>query len=226
MELERLIEAIEIMEVSGDISGDVADICYDSRQCTEKALFVAVPGLQTDGHDFVDDALQRGARYIVHERDLKYRPGCTFLKVADSRHALGVLGKVFFGDPSESLCLIGVTGTNGKTTVTYLLESVLKMAGVKAGVIGTVNYRYADRTLPAPHTTPESIELQKILREMADAGVTHVVIEVSSHAIDLHRVDDCSFDLGIFTNLSQDHLDYHHSMEEYFLTKKNSSVNT
>jgi len=220
VKLESLTEAIEILEVSGELSGDVADICHDSRRCADEALFVAVPGFQTDGHDFVDDALDRGARYIVHERALKYRPGCTYLRVADSRHALGVLGKVFFGDPSASLCLIGVTGTNGKTTVTFLLESILKMAGVKAGVIGTVNYRYADRIVPAPNTTPESLELQKMLREMADAGVTHVVIEVSSHAIDLKRVDECSFDLGIFTNLSQDHLDYHHSMEEYFLTKK------
>ncbi|NTV90860.1 MAG: hypothetical protein HGA22_10975, partial [Clostridiales bacterium] len=135
-------------------------------------------------------------------------------------HTLGILGKNFFGDPSAGVCLIAVVGTNGKTTVTYLLESILQTAGCPVGVLGTVNYRYGGKTLPAPNTTPESFEMQRILREMTDHGITHIVTEVSSHALDLRRVDDCAFDLGIFTNLTQDHLDYHRTMENYFQAKK------
>ena len=122
--------------------------------------------------------------------------------------------------PSAGLCLIAVVGTNGKTTVTYLIEAILRAAGITVGVLGTVNYRYGDQTFPAPNTTPESFEMQRIIREMADHGVTHVVSEVSSHAIDLGRVNDCAFDLGVFTNLTQDHLDYHGTMEAYFQAKK------
>jgi len=133
---------------------------------------------------------------------------------------LGVLAKNYFGNPSAKLCLIGVTGTNGKTTTTYLLESILSAAGCKCGVLGTVNYRYNNKIYLAPNTTPESYEMQKILRAMADEGVTHVIAEVSSHAIDLKRIDDCDFDLGVFTNLTHEHLDYHLTMENYFQAKK------
>jgi UDP-N-acetylmuramoyl-L-alanyl-D-glutamate--2,6-diaminopimelate ligase len=131
-----------------------------------------------------------------------------------------VLAKNYFGNPSARLCLVGVTGTNGKTTTTYILESILAQAGFKCGVLGTVNYRYNNKIYPAPNTTPESYEMQKILRAMADDGVTHVIAEVSSHAIDLKRVDDCDFDLGVFTNLTHEHLDYHLTMENYFQAKK------
>jgi UDP-N-acetylmuramoyl-L-alanyl-D-glutamate--2,6-diaminopimelate ligase len=131
-----------------------------------------------------------------------------------------VLAKNYFSNPSARLCLIGVTGTNGKTTTTYILESILTAAGCKCGVLGTVNYRYNNKTYPAPNTTPESYEMQKILRAMADEGITHVIAEVSSHAIDLKRIDDCDFDLGVFTNLTHEHLDYHLTMENYFQAKK------
>jgi UDP-N-acetylmuramoyl-L-alanyl-D-glutamate--2,6-diaminopimelate ligase len=140
--------------------------------------------------------------------------------VTSSRRALGVLAKNYFSNPSARLCLIGVTGTNGKTTTTYILESILTAAGCKCGVLGTVNYRYNNKTYPAPNTTPESYEMQKILRAMADEGITHVIAEVSSHAIDLKRIDDCDFDLGVFTNLTHEHLDYHLTMENYFQAKK------
>jgi UDP-N-acetylmuramoyl-L-alanyl-D-glutamate--2,6-diaminopimelate ligase len=139
--------------------------------------------------------------------------------VGDSRRALGMLGRNFFGDPSGALCLIGIVGTNGKTTVTFLLESILEAAGHRPGILGTVNYRFGSRVWPAPNTTPESLEMQRILRVMHDAGATHVVGEISSHALDLKRADDCDFDLGVFTNLSQDHLDYHGTMEAYFAAK-------
>jgi UDP-N-acetylmuramoyl-L-alanyl-D-glutamate--2,6-diaminopimelate ligase len=173
-----------------------------------------------DGHHYIQQAVDRGAKFIVHEREYSPSPGVTAFKVSDSRRVLGIMGRNFYGDPSSRLCLIGVMGTNGKTTVTYLLESILKTAGFRVGVLGTVNYRFDTQVLPAPNTTPESYEMQKILRTMVNAGITHVIAEVSSHAVDLKRVDDCAFDMGIFTNLSQDHLDYHGTKENYFKAKK------
>ena len=220
MHLRDVLKNIETLQTEGNLSGDVSSICYDSRQCRGNALFVAVPGLKYDGHDYIPEAVARGAKFIVHERDYKPPAGVTAVKVSDCRRALGVLGKNYFRNPSSDLCLIGVTGTNGKTTITFLLESILEAAGFRAGVLGTVNYRFNGKVLPAPNTTPESFEMQKILRTMADEGITHVIAEVSSHAVDLRRVDDCSFDMGIFTNLTQDHLDYHGTMETYFQAKK------
>ena len=220
MQLSLLMRGIDPLRTTGQPDGEVASVCYDSRHCGEGSLFVAIPGLKTDGHEFIADALARGARFIVHEGEFHPPAGVTAIRVRDSRRALGILGKNLFGDPSAGICLIAVVGTNGKTTVTYLHRIDPPGRGHAVGVLGTVNYRYSGKTLPAPNTTPESFEMQKILREMADSGVTHVVAEVSSHAIDLKRVDDCAFDLGIFTNLTQDHLDYHRTMENYFQAKK------
>ena len=221
MKLSGLLNGVDILDVSGDISGDASGLCYDSRKCEEGSVFVAISGAQFDGHDFVHDAVKRGARYIVYDRgSVPTVSGAACIHVRESRLALAVLSKNFYGSPSRDICLIGVTGTNGKTTVTYLLESILKAAGFSVGVTGTVNYRYGGTVFPAPNTTPESLDLQRMLREMVDAGVTHVVMEVSSHAIDLKRIYGCEYDLGIFTNLSREHLDYHRTMEEYFLVKK------
>ena len=220
MQIQAVIKDIDIIQVSGVLSGEVSAICYDSRTCGKDSLFVAVSGLKLDGHAFIKEAVARGAKFVVHEKDYSPPPGVTSIRVLNSRAILGVLGKNFYNDPSSHLCLIGITGTNGKTTVTYLLEAILKAAGFSVGVVGTVNYRFDNKELPAPHTTPESYELQNVLRIMVDQGVTHVVMEVSSHALDLRRVDECSFDMGIFTNLSQDHLDYHKTLEDYFQAKK------
>jgi UDP-N-acetylmuramoyl-L-alanyl-D-glutamate--2,6-diaminopimelate ligase len=220
VQIQAVIKDIDIIQVSGDLSGEVSAICYDSRNCGKDSLFVAVSGLKLDGHAYIKEAVDRGVKFVVHEKDYSPPPGVTSIRVPNSRAILGVLGKNFYSDPSSRLCLIGITGTNGKTTVTYLLEAILKAAGLSVGVVGTVNYRFNNREMPAPHTTPESYELQRILRIMADQGVTHVVMEVSSHALDLRRVDECSFDMGIFTNLSQDHLDYHETLENYFQAKK------
>ncbi|MCX5820969.1 MAG: UDP-N-acetylmuramoyl-L-alanyl-D-glutamate--2,6-diaminopimelate ligase [Deltaproteobacteria bacterium] len=220
MRLPLLMKEIEILGIVGDPDGEVRSVRYNSRLCEKDDLFVAIPGIRTDGHQFIGDALARGARFIIHERDFVPPAGITAIRVRNSRQVLGRLGDNFFGHPSASLCLIAVVGTNGKTTITYLLEAILRAAGHSVGVLGTVDYRYGERRFPAPNTTPESFEMQRILREMADHGITHVVSEVSSHAIDLHRVDDCAFDLGIFTNLTQDHLDYHKTMENYFQAKR------
>jgi UDP-N-acetylmuramoyl-L-alanyl-D-glutamate--2,6-diaminopimelate ligase len=214
-----VLQGVDVRKVTGDLSGDVRSLCYDSRQCSPGSLFVAVPGLKVDGHRFLDEAVRRGARFVVVERDIHPPRGVVAVRVTDSRRALGTLGRNFFENPSGSLCLVGIVGTNGKTTVTYLLESILLAAGQRPGILGTVNYRFGDRLWPAPNTTPESLEMQRILRVMLDAGATHAVGEISSHALELKRVDDCDFDLGVFTNLSQDHLDFHGTMEAYFAAK-------
>ncbi|MDI6727025.1 MAG: UDP-N-acetylmuramoyl-L-alanyl-D-glutamate--2,6-diaminopimelate ligase, partial [Smithellaceae bacterium] len=220
MELLSLIRGMERLDVRGDLGGDVASLCYDSRKCGENSIFVAIRGIQTDGRLYIQDAISRGARVVIHETPFDSPPGVVAIRVRDSRLSLGEISRNYFRSPSAGIKLIGVTGTNGKTTVTYLLESILQAAGLKVGVLGTVNYRYDSRTFPASNTTPESYEFQRILREMADAGVSHVIAEVSSHALALKRVDGCDFDLAVFTNLSQDHLDYHQTMEDYFQAKK------
>lgn len=220
MILSDLIRHLEIIECHGDTTRRIDDVCYASSACRPDALFVAIRGLKADGHDYIDDACRRGAVCIVHERPVAVTPGVTFVRVADARRALGRLGAAFYGDPSREVFLVGVTGTNGKTTVCHLLESCLQAAGRRTGVMGTINYRYGDTVLPAATTTPESLDLQKMLREMANRGVTHVVMEVSSHALDLKRAHDCAFDVAIFTNLSEEHLDYHRTMEDYYTAKR------
>ncbi|MBN2569257.1 MAG: UDP-N-acetylmuramoyl-L-alanyl-D-glutamate--2,6-diaminopimelate ligase [Deltaproteobacteria bacterium] len=220
MKVSTLIEGVDILEAKGDTLLDVSALCYDSRLCKGGSLFVAVSGLTSDGHEFIDEAVQKGATCVVYEKGIISVEGVTSVKVRDSRLAMGQLGRNFFCNPSGDMFLIGVTGTNGKTTVTYILESVLREAGLAVGVIGTINYRYGGQVFQSLNTTPDSIDLQRILREMADAGITHVIMEVSSHAIDLKRVDSCEFDMGIFTNLTSEHLDYHGSIENYFLVKR------
>jgi UDP-N-acetylmuramoyl-L-alanyl-D-glutamate--2,6-diaminopimelate ligase len=220
MKLRYLLEGVDTVSTPENLSAEVSIVCYAADKCKKGSLFVAITGINHDGHDFIIDAVNHGARFIVHEKDLQLPSGISSIKVKDSRRSLGILAKNYFNNPSQNLVLIAVIGTNGKTTITYLLESILKAAGFKCGVLGTVNYRYNEKTYPAPNTTPESYEMQKILRDMANEGVTHVIAEVSSHAIDLKRVDGCDFDLGIFSNLTPEHLDYHLNMENYFEAKK------
>jgi len=220
VDLLQLLEKVDVLEVHGTRAREIEGICFDSRRCESDFLFVAVAGMKSDGHLFVPEAVRRGAKAIVYEKEIARHASYTSIRVRDSRRALGVLGKNFFENPSGALGLIGVTGTNGKTTVTYLLESILREAGCEPGVIGTVNYRWGETVLAASHTTPESFELQRLLAGIRDAGVTHVVMEVSSHALELRRVEDCEFDLGIFMNLTRDHLDFHGTMEDYFASKK------
>ena len=210
---------------------DISSIHYRGQEVQPGGMFVAVEGQTADGHDFIGQALKKGAVVIVLQKD----PAPTLLnadlaatangrpiiiQVPDTRTALADLSACFFSYPSAGMYLIGVTGTNGKTTVAYLIESILLKAGFKVGVIGTINYRYANKTFPNPMTTPESLDLQRILSEMLHQGVTHVVMEASSHAMDLYRIKDCWLDAAVFTNLSQDHLDFHGDMQSYWSSKK------
>lgn len=213
--------------VSGDTTENasitdvtITDLCISSRDVTPGALFVAIVGSSTDGHRFLNDAIERGARAVVVSRAVEVPAEVVCIRVEETREALTHLAAVFFGDPSRALTLIGITGTNGKTTSTYLIEAIFAAAGYKPGVIGTINYRYLGNVLPSPNTTPDLVTFSRLLRSMQDAGVDCVIAEVSSHALDQKRVEGLHFDAGVFTNLTRDHLDYHGDFESYFQAKR------
>jgi len=219
MKLGRILEGLDYDEILGKPDRDIVGVAYDSRLVGPGFLFVALRGHREDGHRYIRNAVKRGASAVVAE-DIEGLPeGVAGVRVPDSRRALSKIALRFYENPFEGLTVIGVTGTNGKTTTTYLLESVLESAGARPGVLGTVNYRYGGKRFPAPVTTPESLDIMRFAREMADEGVTHVIMEVSSHALDQGRTRDCPFKVAVFTNLSRDHLDYHQSMEGYFKAK-------
>ncbi len=200
--------------IDTDLEIEVGGISYDSRNTKKDDVFIAISGYSSDGHSFASVAEKNGAVCVVCEREI---PGLSIpmIMVDDTRAALAKMSHAFFGNPSEKLCLIGVTGTNGKTTVTYLLKTILEAFGGKVGLIGTNQNMIGERVIDSKNTTPESFELAKLFRQMIDEGCTHAVMEVSSHSLEMHRVDGCDFDVGIFTNLTQDHLDFHKTMENY-----------
>jgi UDP-N-acetylmuramoyl-L-alanyl-D-glutamate--2,6-diaminopimelate ligase len=206
-------------------STDIAGVAYDSRDVKEGYLFVAMKGEKYDGHDFIGDVIRRGAAAIVHEREqeeMTHSPQAlpVHVHVANSRRVLACIANNFYERPSECVTLTGITGTNGKTTTSYILKSVLEAWGRKVGLIGTIQYMIGDRAYPALHTTPESLEFQGLLREMFLAGCSHVISEVSSHALAQYRVDEAVFRTAVFTNLTRDHLDFHRTMENYFTSKE------
>ena len=198
----------------------VTGVAYDSRSVHHGAVFVALKGLHADGTAYVRDAIARGAVAIVSESAAPADVQVTWLQVSDGRAALAALASEFYGRPSEQLTLVGITGTNGKTTTSYLLTAIFEAAGMKCGRIGTVGYRIGNREFEAARTTPESPELQRMLRDMVKEGCSACVMEVSSHALVLRRADSLQFAAGVFTNLTRDHLDFHGDMEEYFAAKR------
>ena len=205
-------------EVRGDPATMVGDVVLDTRKVAPGALFCCVPGARVDGHDLAGKALDAGAVALVVQRPLELE--APQLVVGRVRDALAPLAAAFFDHPSRRLDLVGVTGTNGKTTTTFLLEAVFRAAGRVPGVLGTVEVRVGDDRRPAIHTTPEAPDLQRLLAEMADSGVQAAAMEVSSHGLALHRVDGTRFKAAIFTNLTQDHLDFHADLDDYFLAKR------
>ncbi len=210
--------------VIGNATVSVRGLAYDSRKVEPGWAFVAVRGEHVDGHSFIPTAVQKGAVALVvqagSEGAISPPPGGALAIVPDTRAAMSVIARAFFDDPSSRLTLVGVTGTNGKSTTVLMIEDIFRAAGHSTGAIGTIEYHIGDRKLDAPHTTPEAIDLQMLLAEMASEGVSHVAMEVSSHAVALHRVDGCQFTGAIFTNLTPEHLDFHLTMEDYFETKR------
>jgi len=215
--LSQILARLDTAESRG---GDPAldDVTHDSRSVTIGTLFCAIPGDQHDGHDFADDAVKAGASALMVERWLDLP--VPQLRVPSVRQAMAHAAAVVHGDPTRQVRLIGVTGTNGKTTVSYLVEAALAASGQGVGVIGTIEARVHGEPLGGTRTTPESTDLQRLVATMRTRGADSVVIEVSSHGLDLHRVDACAFDVAVFTNLSQDHLDWHGSMDAYFAAKR------
>ncbi|HEX3238468.1 MAG TPA: UDP-N-acetylmuramoyl-L-alanyl-D-glutamate--2,6-diaminopimelate ligase [Gaiellaceae bacterium] len=218
MDLERLVAALEPVEVLGRPSVEVRDLAYDARAVSPGALFFAVPGERADGHDFAPQAVERGAVALVVERGLDLP--VPQVVVGDARAAMAPAADVFFGQPTQELEVVGVTGTSGKTTTSHLLFAILAAAGRRPGLLGTVEARVGGERRGVVRTTPEAIDLQRLFREMLDAGDRSCAMEASSHASVLHRLDRVRFAVLVFTNLSQDHLDFHGDMESYFEAKR------
>jgi UDP-N-acetylmuramoyl-L-alanyl-D-glutamate--2,6-diaminopimelate ligase len=222
MKMDEILKATGMRSISGETDAEVAGVAYDSRKVLPGYLFVAVRGEHADGHNYIGDAIKRGAVAVVCEKEPAngLSPAVPVVSVDDSRAALAVISNNLYGRPSESLYGIGVTGTNGKTTTTYLIKSVLESWGKKVGLIGTIQYMIGAESSEAEHTTPEALEFQGLLHKMRTAGCTHVVSEVSSHALAQRRVDGTVFRTCVFTNLTRDHLDFHKTMEGYFGAKE------
>ena len=215
MKLKELLKGIEVLDATADMEMEIPRVSYDSRATQPGDLFVAMTGFAADGHAFIGKARAAGAAAVLCQK-LPEDPAVPYVRVADSRRALAEVGANFFGHPADSMTMVGVTGTNGKTTTTYLLKSILEQAaGAKVGLIGTNQNMIGEEVIPTERTTPESFELQRLFAQMRDAGCTHVVMEVSSHALALDRVYGVHYAVGIFTNLTQDHLDFHKTMEAY-----------
>jgi len=218
MQLKVLAHALAPHRVIGTLDREVESIAYDSRRVQSDTLFVAIRGEKSDGHQFVDQAIEQGASVIVAEREI-VSPRATCLVVDDSRGALADLSAAFYGMPARKLKMAAVTGTNGKTTTTFLIKHICEKAGVRCGLLGTVQYEIGDRILPAIRTTPEALDIQELLAQIVNAGGRAAAMEVSSHALAQERTRGIEWDVAVFTNLTQDHLDFHGTMENYFEAK-------
>ncbi|MGD0585961.1 MAG: UDP-N-acetylmuramoyl-L-alanyl-D-glutamate--2,6-diaminopimelate ligase [Oryzomonas sp.] len=220
MKLAHILAPAPDAELHGSGSAEITALSCDSRRIRPGTLFFALRGTTADGHRFIPQAVGDGAAAVVLEDAACAPAGIPWVRVADGRSAMARMAAAFYGDPTADRPLIGITGTNGKTTTTYLIEAILAAAGMPAAVLGTISYRFGATTFAASHTTPESTELQAAFRQLADAGAKAFVMEVSSHALEQKRADGCHFDVGVFTNLTRDHLDYHGSMEQYLHSKQ------
>ena len=219
--LKDILYKTGIEDVIGSTNIAVEKITFDSREAEKFTLFIAVKGVNVDGHKFINQAIEQGAEAVVcEELPAEINPKVTYVKVQNSKRALGIIAANFYDNPSEKLTMVGVTGTNGKTTVATLLFNLYKHFGHKTGLLSTVENRIADEIIPSTHTTPDAIQLNKLLAQMVEKGVTHCFMEVSSHAIDQNRISGLDFNLGIFTNITHDHLDYHKTFNEYIKAKK------
>lgn len=219
MLLKELLDGIKYELVQGELTQDVDTIIYDSRIKTKQGLFIAIEGFTVDGHRFIETAIQNGAKVVVVQKDIFVKHDVTVIKVVDTRKVMAILANNMYQCPSQKLNLVGVTGTNGKTSITFLLGQILEAYKQKIGIIGTIENRIGEQVIKAERTTPESIDLQRLFNKMVESNVKYTLMEVSSHALELNRVEGCQFKVGIFTNLTQDHLDFHHTMENYALAK-------
>ena len=219
MKLEKLLVNLDYEIIKGDKNIDINSINYDSRKVSKNDLFVCIKGFSSDGHKFAQKAINQGATAIICEDDIECSEDVTIIKVKESRKALAILGANYYNNPSKDMKIIGVTGTNGKTTSAFMLKTILEAEGHKVGLIGTIANYIGSEKIDTERTTPESLELQELFRSMVDKGCKYCVMEVSSHSLDLDRVYGIEFEAGIFTNLTRDHLDFHKTFENYYLAK-------
>lgn len=219
MNLSELIKDVSIRKIDGNDQVDIKGITYDSRRVRPGFLFVAIEGLRVDGHDYISKAVEAGASAVVVQKNIDVLAEVTRLQVENSRVALAQISAVFYKVPALKMKMIGVTGTNGKTTTTNLISAIYRSSGYKVGLVGTIANYIGDRRLDVSHTTPESTDLQQLLSDMVEENVDVAVLEVSSHALSLERVTGCEFDVAVFTNLTQDHLDFHRDMDDYLASK-------
>jgi UDP-N-acetylmuramoyl-L-alanyl-D-glutamate--2,6-diaminopimelate ligase len=217
--VRQLADQLTQVQIAGDAGREITALVYDSRAVKPGALFVALAGSKADGHDFVAAACRQGAAAVLIDKDVPVPAGVVVLKVPDTRAAMLSIAPYFYDYPSRSLRLIGVTGTNGKTTTTHLIRAILRKAGFRVGLIGTIHTIIDDQTLPVKNTTPDVIDLQALFADMVAAGVSHAIMEVSSHALALGRTSGSEFDVGVYTNITRDHLDFHHTFENYIAAK-------
>ncbi len=219
MLLSKLLENIKIKESSKFCDADIKGLSYDSRKISDEYIFFALSGVHTDGAKFVDDAISKGAVCVISSVKIE---NCKVINVVvdDITKTMADIAAKFYDYPDRKLFIIGVTGTNGKTSITYMLESILKKLNINIGVIGTITYRYANTIIPAPNTTPQSLDLFKMMSDMVNSKIKYLIMEVSSHSLVLGRTLNIEFDVAVFTNLTQDHLDFHKNMENYFNAKK------
>ncbi len=219
--LKDILYKVSLKSVSGDMNKEINSLCFDSREAGQGCLFIAVEGLTVDGHDYIENAILAGAEAIICEKlPEKLNDVVTYVQTADSALALGIVAANFYGNPSEKLHLVGITGTNGKTTTATLLFQLFRRLGYNVGLLSTVENRINDKILPARFTTPDAIQLNQLLREVVDAGGTHCFMEVSSHALVQKRTAGVKFKGGVFSNITHDHLDYHKTFDEYIKAKK------
>src|SRR5438445_9778892 len=215
MLLKTLTAAIVSRQIVGPLDREVESIAYDSRRVQRNSLFVAIRGEKSDGHQFLDQAIEKGAGVIVAEREI-VSPRATCLVVDHTRPALADLATTFYGAPDRKLKMAGVTGTNGKTTTTFLIKHICEKAGLRSGLVGTVQYEIGERVIPATRTTPEALDVQELLAQIVNAGCRAAAVEVSSHALAQERTRGIEWNVAVFTNLTQDHLDFHGTMKSYF----------
>ena len=221
MFLRDLVKGLKVLDVKGNLDIDISDIAYDSRKVKKGSLFVCIDGMTTDGHKYIPSALENGAAALLVQKDVTVEDGVTVVKIEDTRFGLAFVSDAFFGHPSQKLHLIGVTGTKGKTTTTYMIKSILEHSGQKVGLVGTIANMIGDEVLYAQRTTPESYDLQSLFEEMLEKGVTSATMEVSSQGLALDRVGCCDFDIGIFTNITSDHIGprEHKDFDDYLEAK-------
>jgi len=220
MRLSDLLNGVTYELIQGDLEKNIDNIQYDSRKIKENDIFVCLSGFEVDGHNYATNAIENGASVIICEKDIEVKNSeVTIIKVKEGRKALAILSSNYYGNPAKKLKLLGVTGTNGKTTTVYILKSILEKAGKKVGLVGTVANYIGDKKLKSERTTPESLELQKLFKEMVDYGCEYCVMETSSHSLQLDRVYGLNYEVGIFTNLTRDHLDFHKTFENYYDAK-------